>query len=55
LRGRDEAAWADRLLAAPLEPLQAALGGDDSQRPERRQSSAPSSRRSCTFRSSPPA
>jgi hypothetical protein len=55
LRVLDEAARTDRLLVAPLEPLQAALRRDDPQRPKRRQSSAPSSRRSCTFRSRPPA
>jgi hypothetical protein len=51
----DERGRPARLGAAPFEPLQTALGGDDPQRPEARQSSAPSSCRSCTFRSSPPA
>jgi hypothetical protein len=51
----DERGRPDRLAGAPLEPLQAAVGGDDPQWPERFQRSAPSSRNSCTFRSSPPA
>jgi hypothetical protein len=55
LRRVDQRARPERLRAAPLEPLQAALGRDDAQRAERAQSSAPSSRRSATFRSSPPA
>jgi hypothetical protein len=55
VRRVDERARTDRLRVAPLEPLQAALGRDDAQRSERRQSSAPSSWRSITFRSSPPA
>ncbi|MCW2977250.1 MAG: hypothetical protein JWM06_2531 [Actinomycetia bacterium] len=55
-----ERAWPDRLAVTPLEPLQAALGGNDPQslRPAQiagAQRSAPSSRNSCTFRSSPPA
>jgi hypothetical protein len=55
LRLLDERCRPSGLGAAPLEPLQTALGGDDPQRPEAPQSSAPSSCRSCTFRSSPPA
>ena len=51
----DERRRPARAGATPLEPLQTVLGGDDPQRPEVLQSSAPSSCRSCTFRSRPPA
>jgi hypothetical protein len=55
LRILDERARPDASFAAPVEPLQAAFRRDDPQWAERRQSSAPSSCSSCTFRSSPPA
>ncbi len=55
LRLLDERPRPDRLAVAPVEPLQALLGGDDPQRRGLLQSNAPSSCSSCTFRSSPPA
>jgi hypothetical protein len=51
----DDRPRAGRLAVAPLEPLEAALGGDDPEWSDRPQRSAPSSCNSCTFRSSPPA
>jgi hypothetical protein len=54
-RSVDERARPDRAPVAPVEPLEAALRGNDPQRAELSQRSAPSSRRSCTLRSSPPA
>jgi hypothetical protein len=51
----DERFRADRLSVAPFEPLQPVLGRNDPKRADGRQRSAPSSCKSCTFRSSPPA